>query len=324
MANVTARPRDNRSTLFVVAAAGTIAPPRIDAETQRFDREGRQFLLPGSGGVHPDVHVGDPVGRWLGDHLMVGASIENSGSTSSEPGPLHLLACVGNRVRDAAGGNLGVVAGKRGGLAPGFMPPHYVSVDAPSARLAALAPGATVVLEAIGRGLSLIDWPDVMLLNLSPAILDALPVREAAGRIEVGVRAIVNARGAGAGLGQDAWVGDLEVTDPSLVLPTGIEFTFGDLVAFDEVDARFGRYYRPGYVSIGIVSHGPSQAPGHGVGVTILISGPARDIAVVLDDTASLASAIRDLAGSHSPRSLAGSPDAAPSSKSQRTRVGRA
>ena len=289
-------PRDNRDALVVVAVAGRIAPPRVHPETLRVDRDGRAFLLPGTGGVHPDVHLGDPAGRWLAEHLMVGASVEDSGSAPAEPGPLHLLACVGNRVRDAAGAPLGVVAGKRGGLAPGFMPPNLVSVEATTARLAELAPGSGVVIEAVGRGLVLPDWPDVELLNVSPAGLDALGLRVVGDGLEIPVRAVAASRAAGAGLGQSGWIGDLEITDVAFLSPPGIDLAFGDLVAFDAMDSRHGRYYHPGTVSVGIVAHGPSPAPGHGVGVTILLSGPSEQVRLVVDDRATMTPVLRALA----------------------------
>jgi hypothetical protein len=291
-----ARPRDNRAGLVTVAVRGRIASPRVDSEALRVDREGRAFLLPGTGGVHPDVHVGHPVSRWLADHVMVGASVEDADSPLAEPGSLHLLACIGNRVRDAAGGHLGSVAGKRGGLAPGFLAPNFVSVEAPAELLEGRAPGDVVVVEALGRGLELTDWPDVLLMNLSPVVLDALQLRESEGRLEIGVRAVVPSRGAGAGLGQDAWVGDLEIQDMSLASPAGIDLAFGDLVAFEAIDGRYGRYYHPGTVSVGVVSHGPSPSPGHGIGVTILLAGPAASVAVSRDDGATIAPTLRDLA----------------------------
>jgi hypothetical protein len=226
---------------------------------------------------------------------MVGASVEDAGSTPAEPGPLHLLACVGNRVRDAAGAPLGVVAGKRGGLAPGFLPPSLVSVEATDARLVALGPDAGIVVVAAGRGLELPDWPAVGLLNLSPAALDAMALRVVGKRIEVPVRAVVPSRSAGAGMGQDGWVGDLEITEMPFLTPHGADLAFGDIVAFVAIDSRHARHYRPGTVSVGIVAHGPSLAPGHGVGITILLSGPAEQLRLVHDERASLASMLRAL-----------------------------
>ena len=225
---------------------------------------------------------------------MVGAAIEDWSAKPADPGPLHLLAAVGNLVRDRDGETLGIVAGKRGGLAPGFLPPNLVSVEAPTDRLERVAPGAPVVVEALGRGLELTDWPDIALLNLAPGVLDALPIHEDAGRLGIAVRATVPSRAAGAGLGQDGWVGDLEIADESLLRPAGVELAFGDLVAFESIDSRAGRYYRPGTVSIGLVAHGPSPAPGHGIGITILVSGPAEQVLAIVDEAGTLAGPLRD------------------------------
>jgi hypothetical protein len=272
-----ARPPDNRSALVMTAIAGQIAPPRVHAETIGHDREGRAFLLPGAGGINLGVHAGDPIDRWHADHLMVGASIEDAGATPAAPGALHLLSCIGNRVRDGQGATLGVVAGKRGGLAPGHFAPNLVAVEIDETRLAALSPGERVVVEALGCGLQLTDWPDVAVLNTSPRLLDALPITQAA-RLEIGVCAIVPARVAGAGLGADAWIGDLEIAAAETLDGTVDNLRFGDLVAFEGIDARAGRHWRPGQVAIGLVSHGPSPAPGHGPGITVLLSGPSGSL----------------------------------------------
>ena len=44
--------------------------------------------------------------------------------------------------------------------------------------LAALSPGERVVVEAVGCGLALTDWPDIALFNTSPRLLDALPIKQ--------------------------------------------------------------------------------------------------------------------------------------------------
>src|SRR5689334_16832828 len=106
------RPRDNRAALVRTAIAGRIAPARFHVETTPIDVDGRVTVLPGSGGIALGVHAGDPVDRWIGDHLMVGASIEDAEGSPATPGPLHLLSAVGNVVRDGEGRRIGVVAGK--------------------------------------------------------------------------------------------------------------------------------------------------------------------------------------------------------------------
>jgi hypothetical protein len=282
------RPRDNRARLVRVVVGGRVAPARLHPEVLGYDRDGQITVLPGTGGVHPDVHVGDQVDAWRADHLTVGASIEDAETTQAVPGSMHLLAGVGNQVWDANGLPIGVVAGKRGGLAPGFMPPHVVSVEAPAERLRALAPGAPVFVDTLARGLELTGWPHIAVLNCSPAALDALPLRASGARLEVDVRLLVPSAAAGSGLGQDAWIGDLEIGDAS-VIPDGLGLRFGDLVGFADIDGEFGRYYRPGRVAVGLVAHGPGIAPGHGIGVTLLLSGDVEELRVRISPQATLA-----------------------------------
>jgi hypothetical protein len=74
------------------------------------------------------------------------------------------------------------------------------------------------------------------------------------------------------------------------------ELRFGDLVAFADIDAGTTRFYRPGWVSIGLLSHGPSPAPGHGIGITMLITGPGRLLQVDIGESASLGASLRKAA----------------------------
>lgn len=270
--------RTNSAGLVTTTVTGRIAPPRFHAEAMNLDEHGRPRPLPGTGGIALGVHAGDLATRWVGDHLMPGASIEDGNATPAQPGALHLLGCIGNRVRDAAGRTLGVIAGKRGGLAPGFWAPQLVGVEVPDAVAATLNCEDKVVVEAVGRGLELIDHPYITLSNVSPRLLDALPLTEKQSVLTCEVCASIPPEAAGSGLGQDSWVGDLEITDGTL--SKGLRF--GDLVAFTDIDSAVTRYYRPGHISIGIVSHGPGHAPGHGVGVTILLTATAERLKAVV------------------------------------------
>ena len=268
----------NRAGLVSTNITGRIAPPRIHAEAMTIDENGKVRYLPGTGGVALGVHAGDSVTQWLADHLMPGASIEDATTTPAHPGALHLLSCVGNRVRDAAGKTIGVVAGKRGGLAPGAWAPQLVGVEVCDSIAATLNCEDKVVVETVGRGLALIDHPEVLLCNMSPRLLDALPLVEAQGALVCDVRVIVPPETAGAGLGQDSWVGDLEITDDHLA--AGLRF--GDLVAFSDIDSATTRHFQTGMVSIGLVSHGPGHAPGHGVGVTSLMTARSDHLRPVI------------------------------------------
>jgi hypothetical protein len=283
---------DNRQELVAVAVAGRIAPARVPTHAPAIDGDGRYVCLPGHGGVALGVHSGSPVSQFVADHLMVGASIEDADWQPSSPGPLHLLSCIGNSVRDARGRAIGIVAGKRGGIAPGHYAPNLLAVEAPDSTLDRLMPDDRIVVEAIGRGLRFPAWPDVGITNASPRLIDALRCKEVEGRLSVGVKTIVPAQLAGAGLGQDVWIGDLEIAGGSAQV-ADVELRFGDLVAFRDLDGRVSRYYRPGFFAVGLVSHGPSPTPGHGIGVTILLSGPADKLAVVTDQESAFGRVLR-------------------------------
>jgi hypothetical protein len=286
------RPDDDRDALVRVAVSGRIASARIPRHYPQLDSDGRYVCLPGHGGIARGVHSGAPVAERISDHLMVGASVEDADASASVPGALHLLACLGNEVRDVDGRPFGYVAGKRGGIAPGLYAPSLVSVEASDERLESLSPGDPVVIETVGRGLRFPDFVDIAIANTSPRLLDALPIAIDDGRLVVAVVATVPSRLAGPGLGQDVWVGDVEIAGNSGYQPEG-PLHFGDLVAFMDLDGRVSRHFQPGFVAIGSVAHGPSPVPGHGIGVTILLSGPCARLGVVIDRTGSIGATLR-------------------------------
>jgi hypothetical protein len=276
------RAADNRHLLVTVTARAYVAPTRLLPELAQPDRDGLHRLLPGNGGISLGVHVGDLVGSdQTSDHLTPGACLEADPSTPTVVGDVHLLACIGNPVFDGCGNAIGVIAGKRGGLAPGFWGPTHLVVEVSDEAADRLTPGDPVSVRTRGRGLTMPADYGIEVFNCDPTLLDHLAPEGAVDRLDVPVRAVVGSAWAGAGLGQDAWIGDLEITDRTL-LPSDLRF--GDLVAITDLDAAADRSYRAGYVGIGVVSHGPSARPGHGIGVTLLLGGPESRLVPVLTD----------------------------------------
>ena len=49
----------------------------------------------------------------------------------------------------------------------------------------------------------------------------------------------------------------------------------GDLLAVSDLDARWNMGYRRGWLTVGLVVHGGSPLPGHGPGITPILTGPA-------------------------------------------------
>jgi hypothetical protein len=71
------------------------------------------------------------------------------------------------------------------------------------------------------------------------------------------------------------------------------ELRLGDIVAIIDADHSYGRIYRTGAISIGVVAHGRSFVSGHGPGVTSLLTSPAGRIEAVLDERANLADLLK-------------------------------
>ncbi len=247
--------------------AGVVESPSIGTTPYRVDREGRPYIPVGDGGVVLGVHLGDLVGAVDGDHVAPGATL-------AHPDPaarfgLTSYACIGNpvRVRDgAAAGTRGWVLGKRG-------EDGRVLVALPDEALAVLQPGDGVAVRAYGQG-AVLPAAAVAVMNLDPRLLDPLGVVVAAGRVEVPVRAVVPGRLAGNGVGRPAQQWDVDLAFPAGDPVLG-GLRLGDLLAVTDLDVRHNIGYRRGWVTVGLVVHGDSPQPGHGPGLTPVLTGPA-------------------------------------------------
>jgi hypothetical protein len=269
--------------LVTVSLLATVEHPALDGSPYRIDRDGRPYVPAGDGGIVLGLELGDSVFALDADHAAPGACLVHPDPAARLA--LASYACVGNEVRvrtGAAVGARGVVLGKRGEegrVIAGFAP----------ADLARLRPGDEVSVRARGQG-----WrppglpPEVAVMSLDPDIVSALPIGlpgagTGTGVVTVGVRVTVPSRLAGNGIGRPAaaWDLDLQLPPPG---PDGAgEVALGDLVAVSDLDARWNMGYRRGWVTVGIVVHGASPLPGHGPGITPLLTGPAAALLVNAD-----------------------------------------
>ncbi len=71
------------------------------------------------------------------------------------------------------------------------------------------------------------------------------------------------------------------------------DLRLGDVVAVLDADHTFGRVYRTGAVSIGVVVHSRCTTAGHGPGVTSLLSSREGKIEPVVDPKANLAELLK-------------------------------
>jgi hypothetical protein len=101
--------------------------------------------------------------------------------------------------------------------------------------------------------------------------------------VTAGVRVELPGKLAGNGIGRPAagWDLDLQLrrADPA----AAGDLRLGDLVALTGIDARSNMGYRRGWVTIGVVVHGGSPLPGHGPGITPILTGPASALRTAAD-----------------------------------------
>lgn len=280
-------PEGARPRLVAVNLLGVVEHPALGDTPYRVDRDGRSYVPAGDGGIVIGLCLGDSVFGLLGDHAAPGACLVHP-----DPPARHALAsycCIGNQARvrtGAAAGAAGAVVGKRGEQG-------RVIVAFGQGDLARLRPGDEVAVRACGQGLRLPGVaPDVTIMNLDPAVLTSLPIGlpggAGGGAVTAGVRMSVPSWLAGNGIGRPsvAWDLDLQLPPPG---PDGAgnlalgNLALGDLVAVTDLDARYNMGYRRGWVTVGVVGHGASPLPGHGPGMTPILTGPAAALRPVPD-----------------------------------------
>ncbi|HNX30479.1 MAG TPA: DUF4438 domain-containing protein [Holophaga sp.] len=266
-------------------------PPRTNG-LWKVDHEGNPFLLPGIGGITLNLQVGDSAFGWAGDHIEPGVSCTgDTHKPNDHPNnSLQMFACVGNTARVVSGeakGSTGVVLGTHGGS-------EHLIVDFPRPVKEKLTYDDKIMIHARGQGLKLLDFPEIMLFNLDPSLLEKMQVRKSGRtKLEVPVTTIVPAACMGSGIGSaHVAKGDYDIvtSDPESVEEFKLDkIRFGDFVALLDHDNRYGRAYRQGAVTIGVVVHSDCMKAGHGPGVTTIMTCRSSLIIPVIDPAANLA-----------------------------------
>jgi hypothetical protein len=115
----------------------------------------------------------------------------------------------------------------------------------------------------------------------------------AEGKLQVPVAVKVPAKVMGSGLGRNhVYRGDYDIQlfDDKTVKEYGLDkLRFGDVVALIDADNTYGRIYKEGAVSIGVIAHSICHGAGHGPGVTTILASADGNIEVVVDSNANLA-----------------------------------
>jgi len=268
--------RTNVGSLVRAVAVGVVSDSSCAANPTMVGSEGLIVNFFGTGGVSVNVCIGDSAFGWAADHIEPGVSLIHTDDVKSRA--LNHYACIGNKayiVKAAMNdvqkivGNEGLVTGKHGGA-------ERVLVWFDKQTMAAMTPDDVIRVETHGFNLKLLDFPQVYLRNMSPDLLEKLPLQDEEGVISVGVTKILPGFLMGSGIGTgNTFRGDVDIqtTDLTQVQAYGLEeLCLGDVVAITDYDTTFGASQRKGSVTIGLVVHGTSQLSGHGPGMISLIT----------------------------------------------------
>ncbi len=289
--------RTNVDKLVKISVAGEVASPVYGRSVYNISADGVPVVLPGVGGITYNVRVGDPACGWEADHVEPGVSIVNKENDprfgQGANTALNVLSCVGNEavvVSGDAKGAKGVVTGKHGGI-------EHVLVDFQPEVLEKLMLGDKVLVKAFGVGLKLLDFPDIRVMNMDPSFLEALDPRPVGDKLEVPVTHVIPAAIMGSGLGANQTYSgdyDIQLFDEATRREYGLDdLRLGDLVAILDADHSFGRIYRKGAVSVGIIVHTNCVTSGHGPGVTTLFTSSKGKIIPRIDSKANIAYLLR-------------------------------
>jgi hypothetical protein len=157
--------------------------------------------------------------------------------------------------------------------------------------------GDQVLIRAWGRGLKLVDCPNIVLRNCSPELIEAWPLEiTIEGKLVVPVVLEIPSEimGSGTELLPDYVDADINTGDRALVESIGLtRLRIGDLVAIRDQDHSYGRGYQQGAVVIGVIIHGDSVVTGHGPGVLDLLTCPGPFIEPVIVQDANIGNYLR-------------------------------
>ena len=279
--------KTNKDKLPIVSVSGVVWHPKNGAKA-RVSADGVANWLPATAGITYNAKIGDSALGWAADHLEPGVSTRHKDDAHNDS--YITLSCIGNEATVKSGdakGDKGFVTGKHGGC-------NHVIIHFADETLEKLSIDDNIGVKAQGQGLALLDYPDIMLRNMSPALLEKMNICELdGGKLKVGVSKVVPASIMGSGLGSsDSVAGDYDITlfDDAIMDEYGLRgLRFGDIVALINADNRYGYRYLTGACSIGVVVHGDSYISGHGPGVVTLMTAKLPVIEPFIDAGANLA-----------------------------------
>lgn len=285
----------NKAKVLTLAVQGQVSHP----QPSRFyvtTWDGKPKMAIGTAGINYNLKLGDKVFGWAGgDRATVGVATE--GGDERNASSWATMTSIGSEVKIIGGqarGRKGVVVGKFS---------SYVLVQFDDDILESLSIGDPVLVKAAGVGLEIEGVKDIFVHNLTPELLEKLALLRPDGAVEVPIVKEIPADLVGQGAGSPSLPGHwhIQTSFPPDIKAYGLdELRFGDLVLLKDTQTDYGKGYYKGGVTIGVVSSGPSDISGLGIGVTPVLSTRTGKLAGRIDAAANIAGylgiAVRDKA----------------------------
>lgn len=278
--------KTNKDKIIKLSVQGEISAP-IASAVGKVSSDGTIVVMPGTGGITYNLKIGDKACGYNCDHAEPGVSTKNYNEDANNA--YNFYSCIGNEaivVSGDAKGAKGFVTGTHGGIEHVLM---YFDDDT----IEKLNIGDKIRVKSFGQGLKLLDYPDIMVKNIDPELLEKLSIEEKDGKLIVNVAKIIPAHLMGSGIGSStSYRGDYDITmfDEETVEKYNLhDLRLGDIVYLENSDNTHGRGYLKGAGTIGIVVHSDCVILGHGPGVTTLMTSKKPLIEPRIDKNANIA-----------------------------------
>ena len=264
--------KSNVESLIQMAVAGYVSQPSFKNPGYIPNNDGKSVIHPGMFGVVNNVKVGDKAFGWAGDHIEPGVSIDSE--HINEHFALHYMVCTGNKAIVRSGeakGSIGIVTGEHARNLVHF---EQKTLDK-------ICVGDQIDIITHGRGLKLLDFPDIELKKIDPNLLKSMNLKIVDKKliVDVAMELPIRIMGSGAELNSEYVDQDLMSGDRSLMKKLKIDqMRLGDLIVINHADHRWGRSFKKDYISIAICIHGDSVMTGHGPGIMTIMTGKRKNL----------------------------------------------
>ena len=274
--------KTNEKKLIKMSIGGYVTQPSFKNPGYIPDNDGNSVILPGMYGVVNNVKVGDKAFGWNGDHIEPGVSVDSE--NVNEHFALHYLVCTGNKAIVRSGeakGKTGIVTGEH---ARNLI--HFEQNI-----LEKICVGDQIDIITHGRGLKLLDFPEIEIKKIDPNLLKSMNFKVVNKKliVDVAIELPIKIMGSGAELNSEYVDQDLMSGDRSLMKKLKIDqMKLGDLIVINHADHRWGRSYKKDHVSIALCIHGDSVMTGHGPGIMTIMTGTKKNLGWRINKKANL------------------------------------